>query len=127
MPNYCPKGTDYMKDLARRGGLKSGETRRYNRDMRRIAGQSALIQAPDVVSALIEAGVLGRENRSGGSHDTDWRCPACHHFNSIHSRACAKCKRVSPGNGRLTRAELRERIAGHRYAAILRKADMHEV
>jgi len=124
MPNYHAKGTEYMRELARRGGLKSGETRRLKKAMRIIAEhaeQKGIPVTQDPIATLLEAGFLEPENRSGGSHDTDWRCPACHHFNSIKSRACAKCGAVSPRNGRLTRAELRERIAGHRYAAMLRE------
>ena len=125
MPNYCPKGVKYMRQLARRGGLKSGETRRGKRAMRIIAQHARekgidpslfLLPAP-----VIDAGMLERPNRSGGSHDTDWRCPGCHHFNSIKRRACAKCKAVAPANGRLTRAALRVRRAEHRIAGILGK------
>ena len=57
----------------------------------------------------------------GGSHDDDWRCPSCRHFNSEKRRARAKCEAVAPMNGRRTRKALRERAAEHRNAAILGK------
>lgn len=60
-------------------------------------------------------------NRHGGSHDHDWRCPSCRHFNSEKRRACAKCKSLAPANGRLTRAALHERGLEHRTQAVLRK------
>jgi hypothetical protein len=73
----------------------------------------------DLDAALV-AKPAKRPKLSGGSHDTDWRCPYCRHFNSIKRRLCAQCVR-SPGNGRLTRAALRERVAEHRVEAILSK------
>jgi hypothetical protein len=66
------------------------------------------------------AELLRPTNRSGGSHDLDWRCPYCRHFNSIQRWSCARCFRA-PQNGRKTRAALRERAAEHRNTAILRK------
>ena len=130
MSNHCPKGTNYMRELARRGGIKCGETRRLQRAMRIIAEYARHKETAgthDPIAALVDMVAFQRENRSGGSHDTDWRCPRCHHFSSIKSRACAKCKAVSPRNGRLTRAELRERVAGHRFAAMLRDAPPFQV
>jgi hypothetical protein len=41
-----------------------------------------------------------KPNRSGGSHENDWQRPSCHYFNSQKSRACSKCRAVSPANGR---------------------------
>jgi hypothetical protein len=122
MPNYSPKGVQRMRELGRQGGLKSGETRRLNAHMLRMA---AYVTACDGLGRgitgeqIIEA--MRPEDRSSGCHDTDWRCPNCHHFNSIKSRACAKCNTVSPRNGRLTRAALHERTAEHCTAAILNK------
>jgi hypothetical protein len=124
MPNYCPKGTEYMRELARRGGLKSGETRQGKRAMRIIGerAQEKGIPLPShPIDALVDAGFFPRENRSGGSHDSDWRCPRCHSFNSINSRGCANCKSSAPTNGRLRRVALRERAAEHRTTAILKK------
>ncbi len=74
-----------------------------------------------VFDGLLRAGLLNSPKRSGGSHDTDWRCPACHHFNSIKRLACGECKSPGPWNGRLTRAALRARQKEHATAAILRK------
>jgi len=82
----------------------------------RIALTTSLLFAPTINARLCE-----RPSRSGGSHATDWRCPSCHRFNSIKCRACAKCKAVSPANGRLTRAALHEREVEHRNAATLRR------
>lgn len=124
MPNYCPKGVSYMRELARRGGLKSGERRRGTRAMRILseyAQEKGIASLPDPIETLLEAGFFQPENCSGGSHYTEWRCPNCHHFNSIRSRACAQCKAVSPRNGRLTRAAFRARMAEHRTRAILAK------
>jgi Glyoxalase/Bleomycin resistance protein/Dioxygenase superfamily len=47
-------------------------------------------------------------NRSGGPHDSDWRCVNrdCRHFNTIKRRACSKCNTVSPQNGRMRRKAL---------------------
>jgi uncharacterized paraquat-inducible protein A len=122
MPNYLAKGVERMRELGRQGGLKSGETRRANAFTLRMA---AFYVVWDMTGKhfspvhILEA--MRPEDRSSGDHDTDWRCPACHHFNSIKSRACAKCKAVAPANGRLTRKALRERAADHRTMAILRK------
>lgn len=51
------------------------------------AAERGMAFAPDPVTVLMEAGLLTRENRSGGSHLEDWRCCHCHRFNSIKSRA----------------------------------------
>jgi len=98
-----------MRKIAARGGLASGETRRKKK-VARLLGIPAV---PDEM--------LKRPKRSGGSHEYDWRCPHCHHFNSEKRRACAKCKALAPANGRLTRKALRERAEEHRNGAILRK------
>jgi hypothetical protein len=112
-----------MRELARRGGLKSGETRRGKRAERIIAEFARSTDAPaslsDQIDALVHDGFFQRENRSGGSHDSDWRCPQCHGFNSIKSRMCSHCGAFSPTNGRLTKAALRARAAEHRTTAIL--------
>jgi len=69
---------------------------------------------------LVPIIVEPRKNISGGSHDSDWHCPYCRHYNSIQRRCCAKCCRVV-GNGRRTKAKLRELAEEHRLDAILRK------
>lgn len=114
MPNYLPKGREYMRDLGRRGGTKSGETRRINAVVPCLPGFENLGR---IIAAVAD---LNRPNHSGGSRDTDWRCPYCRRFNSIKKRLCAGCFR-SPRNGRLTRGALRERAQEHRLQAILRK------
>jgi thiol-disulfide isomerase/thioredoxin len=68
--------------------------------------------------------LLKRPNLSGGSHDNDWRCPSCHHFNSEKRRACAKCNNVAPANGRITRRALRAREKEHRTQGYLRKVGL---
>jgi hypothetical protein len=98
-----------MRKIASRGGVASGVTR-HKKKVARLLG------IPPV-----PAEVLKRPKRSGGSHDNDWRCSHCRHFNSEKRRACAKCKAVAPMNGRLTRKALRERAEEHRTMAILRK------
>jgi hypothetical protein len=124
MPNYSAKGVEKMRALARLGGLKSAETRRLKR-VERIVTQYARDRGIDLGPALVSTEPVKRPNRSGGSHDTDWRCPRrdCRHFNSIKRRLCAKCG-GTPANGRWTRARLRERAAEHRVAGILRKHDI---
>ena len=124
MANYCAKGKEYMREL---GGLKSGERRRLNR-VGRIIGLYALEKGnpmPLLVHEMLPMpGIAAEEpNRSGGSHDSDWRCvnPECRHFNSIKRRACAKCRTPGPWNGRMTRKRLRERAEEGRIAAILDK------
>src|SRR5690348_14520031 len=101
MPNYCPKGVEYMHELARRGGLKSGETRRLKKIAKILAkhaSEKGIPMAPDPIDVPLEAGWFKRPNCSGGSHDDDWRCPYCHHWNSPKRRACANCMRPSPVN-----------------------------
>jgi hypothetical protein len=71
--------------------------------------------------ALLAAGFYKEPNRSRGSHESDWRCVNRGHFSSIKNRACAKCRRPGPWNGRMTRKALRERAEEHRIAAILSK------
>ena len=106
-----PRSVEYMRDLGRRGGLKSGETRRVRRILTEYAAQKGTGVPLDILdpTEIWPESILKRESRAGGSHDTDWRCRKCHHFNSIKSRACSKCKTPGPVNGRLTRAALRER------------------
>jgi hypothetical protein len=111
-----------MQELARRGGMKSGETRRLKRAQRIVASvarEKGIPMTPDLAGLPLDAASTKRANRAGGSHHKDWRCPHCRHFNSIKSRQCSKCEGVSPLNGRLTRAALRERMEEHRTAAIL--------
>src|SRR3974390_988529 len=123
MATYKRKRVAHIREIGRQGGLKSGETRRLARVRRIIteyASQKGIPLPPDITEILPES-ILKRESRAGGSHDTDWRCPKCHHFNSIKSRACSKCQTGSPKNGRRTRAALRKRQAEHRNRAILRK------
>jgi len=124
MANYCAKGGEYMRELGRRGGLKSGEKRRLDR-VGLMLGFSALDRGDstlllgEAIQQLARA--EKRPNRSGGSHETDWRCPECGHFSSIQNRACAKCRMPGPQNGRWTKKRLRERRAERRIAAILDK------
>jgi hypothetical protein len=110
-----------MRLLGQRGGLKSGEVRRAKRLMR-LLGLSAPAREIKLDATVPHVEPVERPNRSGGSHDTDWRCPYCRRFNSIKRRSCAnaKCGRT-PANGRLTRARLREQEAWHRNQAMLKK------
>jgi len=123
MANYTRRSVKYMRELGRRGGLKSGETRRLKRASQIVADYASQkgTGVPFEMTKLLPEAVLKPESRAGGSRDTDWRCRECRHFNSLKSRACSKCRTVSPTNGRLTRAALRERQAEHRTKAILRK------
>ena len=98
-----------MRKLASVGGVASGEARRRKKVAR-------MLGMPEIPSELAK-----RPNRSGGSHDGDWRCAKCRGFNSIKSRSCSKCGSLAPANGRITRRALRERAEEHRTAAILRK------
>jgi hypothetical protein len=108
-----------MRLLGKRGGLKSGEVRRAKRLMR-LLGPYASTRGIELDTEAPPAEPVERPNRSGGSHDTDWRCPYCRHCNSIKRRSCAKCGKT-PANGRLTRAALREREVQHRFQAMLKK------
>src|SRR5579872_2015794 len=113
MSNYRPKGKEFMRGIAKLGGVASGVTRHKQK----VAKDLGMEPVP----------VLPAEpNPSGCSHDSDWRCvnPECRHFNSIKRRACAKCRMPGPRNGRWTRKRLRERADEHRIRAIL---DKHEV
>jgi hypothetical protein len=125
MPNHHAKGREQMRKLGRKGGLASGEKRRMKKfEAWLVVVASELgvdMSALLLHSALRRAGFFRGPKRSGGSHEYDWRCPSCHHFNSEKRRACAKCKALAPMNGRLTRKALRERAEEHRIAAILRK------
>jgi hypothetical protein len=141
MPNYRAKGTAVMRALARRGGLASGEARRLKK-VRRIMAEwvshrykielppdyspeaimRSHFEATGRVFTLDEIEeALRPVDRRGGSHDNDWRCPGCRHFNSEKRRACAKCKSLAPANGRRTRAALRAMEEEHRTQAVLRK------
>jgi hypothetical protein len=93
MRNYSPKGVEHMRELGRRGGLKSGETRQEKEALKMILGEYASERGIDLDAALA-AKPAKRPNLSGG---TDWRCanPDCRHFNSIKRRVCAKCLRYS--------------------------------
>jgi len=93
-----------MRLLGKRGGLKSGEVRRVKRLMR-LLGQYASARGIELGTAVPQIAPVERPNRSGGSHDTDWRCPYCRRINCIKRRSCAKCG-CAPANGRLTRAAL---------------------
>ena len=128
-----------MRKLGRAGGLKSGETRRLNRAVGIIweyAREKWGIETPETAQdgypsvVPYESGVTSerltpeqiaeavRAWRRGGSHDTDWRCPKCRHFNIEKRRSCAKCACVPLR--RIFRAQLRARAEQHRIAAILR-------
>jgi len=120
MANYQSKGLERMRELGRRGGENSGKTRQEKRAVKILVGYAAE-RGIDLTAALLDSGPAERLNRSGGSLDTDWRCPTCHHFSNIKRRLCAICGGFAPRNGRLTRAALRERAAEHRTQAILRK------
>jgi hypothetical protein len=122
MPNPKPKGLDKMKELGRRGGQASGEKRHEVTLMKLLspyAEKHGISVEPEVLLAGVEP--ERRPNRSGGSHDLDWRCSAFHAFNSIQRRMCGKCQAPAPVNGRLTRRALREKAAEHRVEGILRK------
>jgi hypothetical protein len=111
-----------MRQLGRRGGKKSGEVRRRNSFILHLLELHSLQgKLGEPISLNQMAKLLRLPDLSSGDHDTDWRCPKCHHFNSTKRSLCASCGRVSPGRGRVTRAALRERAAEHRTAAILRK------
>jgi hypothetical protein len=66
MANYRPKGKEYMRCLAPKGGLASGETRQKNIMVARMLG------IPPVPAELTK-----RPKLAGGSHKYDWRCPYC--------------------------------------------------
>ena len=109
-----------MRSRARLGGQKSGEARRKKRAAKGLIGQYADERGIDLDPALLDVRSVKRPNLSGGSHDTDWRCPFCRHYNSIKRRSCAKCF-LTPANGRWTRARLRERAAERRTQSMLRR------
>jgi hypothetical protein len=120
MPNRTPKGIERMRQLGRRGGKKSGEARRLNALELRLIRMASLREITGCTwEEVLEA--VRPPDLSSGNHDTDWRCPTCHHFNSIKHWVCAKCFRMASRNGRLTRAALRIREAEHRTQAILAK------
>jgi hypothetical protein len=113
MANYNPKGIERMRLLGRAGGTKSGETRRLNAFTLRMAAVYPVWEAANKRGIRDDEiwKALERVDKRGGSHDSDWRCPHCHAFNSIKSRACSKCLAFAPRNGRLTRAAITEHIA----------------
>jgi len=119
MANYLPKNADEMRERARLGGLKSGETRRLKRVNRILCAIGA--EQGIYVEPWRASGPRPHYPRPGGSHDSDWRCPLCRRFNHIQIHRCQNCKEFAPKNGRITRAELRERAAEHRTKATLRK------
>ena len=88
------------------------------------AEQGINVSAAIIDNKLLKAGFYKEPNRSGGSHDSDWKRPNCGHFSSIKNRACAKCRMPGPGNGRWTRKRLREGEEEGRIRAIL---DEHQV
>ena len=119
-----------MRELGRRGGVKSGEKRSQRRIERLLGIKPVTVDDAGFLHWVWQ--VTGRQftleqiaeemrpvDNRGGSHDTDWRCPECGHFSSIKQRDCTKCYSAGPSNGRLTRAALRARSAEHRNAAIL--------
>jgi hypothetical protein len=110
MANFRLKGVEYMRSMATRGGMASGETRRR----KKVAKMLGLDPVP--------AELLKRPSHAGGSHEDDWPCPYCHHVNSIKRQACAKCART-PANGRMTKAAREVRAEEYRNQAILRKFD----
>jgi hypothetical protein len=84
---------------------KSVKTRQEKKAVKMALAEFATAHGIDLDAALV-AKPAKRPNISGGSQDTDWRCPYCRRFNSIKRHLCAKCDR-NPGNGRLTRAARR--------------------
>jgi hypothetical protein len=141
MANHLAKGREYMREIARLGGLASGKTRFLKR-AERIRGEWACrkhgVARPAKLDwheaavrelMIVTRGRFTREeieqalrpvDKRGGSHDTDWRCPRCHHFNSTKRRACAKCSVPGPANGRLTRRALRAMQKEHQTQGYLR-------
>jgi hypothetical protein len=142
MPNYRAKGSELMRELGRRGGVKSGETRSRKRIERLLAEYQwrkygiKPVAGDDRYPASVYyvweftgrrftleqiSEAMRPEDKRGGSHNTDWRCPHCGNFSSIKRWYCGVCHHIAPMNGRLTRAALRERSAEHRTQAILSK------
>jgi hypothetical protein len=108
MANRLPKGNKRMSELAvlsRRARIENGQKHKV----------AKLLGIPPVPAEMLD-----RPSFSGGSHQNDWPCPYCAHVNGGRRQACAKCGKT-PANGRMTRADRRERAAEHRIAAILRK------
>ena len=122
MPNYKPKGVETMRALGRAGGKKSGEVRRQYARERLMLGLSGVFE--------LWRARMGQEapqlpDLSGGSHDTDWRCPKCRQFHSAKRWLCQNCG-YWVRKRRITRAQLREREAEHRTMAILSKHGLAE-
>ena len=108
MANYLPKGIERMRALGRLGAVKSAEVRRRNAiELRLIHYAVARASTGCTWEELMEA--VRPLDLSSGNHDTDWRCPKCHHFTSTNRWMCAQCFSPAPARGRLTRARLRER------------------
>jgi hypothetical protein len=122
MANNLAKGVERMRELGRRGGLKSGERRRRNAFTLRIASYISVWEATGqrfTGEEVIEA--MRPPDLSSGDRDTDWRCPRCHRFKGTKRRACATCNAVPPANQRLTWAALRGRRAEHINGATVRR------
>src|SRR4051794_16380040 len=119
MANYLPKGVEYMRELGRKGGCKSGEVKRRNTFILRMLDLYTARQFLGEDYTLDQiAEILRPRDRSSGNHDTDWRCPKCGHFSSAKRRwECAKCGALAPVNGRRTRAAIRKQEAKRRTAA----------
>jgi hypothetical protein len=101
MANYCAKWKDYMRELGRLGGLASGERRRLNRAgaiIWQCAGELGIdVRAAIIDDALLAAGFYKEPNRSGGSHESDWRCVNCGHFSSIKTGRAQSVAGRAPG------------------------------
>lgn len=121
MPNYKPKGIETMRNLGRVGGKKSGEARRrlaVERRMLSLVGAWEMCR-DRLTLADFEEGAVRLPDLSGGSHDTDWRCPNCRQFQSAKRWICRHCGHVARKR-RTTRKRLRELEAEHRTGGILR-------
>ena len=110
MPNYRRKGLEYMRELGRRGGIKSGKMRRLHSLMMDLANRQTYWE---VTGRCLTAEQVRKDfealNLSGGDHNSDWRCPQCGHFSSINRWVCGACHSLAPSEGRVTRAMLRAR------------------
>ena len=120
MPNYKAKGVETMRALGRVGGKKSGEARRKNAVQRRMLDLVGVweIRKHLTFEQVEEEAARGFPNASGGSHDTDWRCPGCHQFHSAKRWFCRRCGRVILK--RTTRKRLQELEAARAKTGILR-------
>jgi len=59
MANFKPKGVEYMRSMAPRGGMASGETR-HRKKVEKMLGLDP-----------VPAELLKRPNHAGGSHQND--------------------------------------------------------